>query len=53
MERHAQMVNTISGSFDMDCQAKAVHHSLSALVAMILNGTNIKSQGCNGIYETW
>ena len=39
---------SFSGSFDLDCQTKSVPHSLSALVAMILNGTNMKSQGCDG-----
>ena len=39
---------TFTGSFDPDCQVRSVPHSLSTLVAMILNGPNIKSQGCDG-----
>ena len=33
-----------TGSFDQDCQVKSVPHSLLALVDMIHNGPNIKSQ---------
>ena len=39
---------SFSGSFDLDSQTKSVPHSFSALAAIILNGTNIKSQGCDG-----
>ena len=41
---------SFSGYFDLDCQAKSVPHSLSALVAMILNDT-IKSQGCDDVSQ--
>ena len=39
---------SFSGPFDLNCQTNSVPHSLSALVAMILNCTNIKSQECDG-----
>lgn len=42
---------TFAGSFDPDCQVRSVPHSLSAMVAMILNGPNIKSQGCDGVSQ--
>ena len=36
---------TFTGSFDLDCQVRSVPHSLLALVAMIVKGPSIKSQG--------
>jgi hypothetical protein len=39
---------TFTGSFDQNCQVRSVPHSLLAMVAMILNGPNIKSQSGDG-----
>ena len=36
---------TFTGSFDLDCQVRSIPHSLLALVAMIVRGPSIKSQG--------
>ena len=36
---------TFTGSFDLDCQVRSVPHSLLVLVAMIVRGPSIKSQG--------
>ena len=41
------MQASFAGSFDLDCQVRSLPHSLSAMVAMILNGPNFKSQGCD------
>ena len=46
-----KMQASFAGSFDLDCQVWSVPHSLSAMVAMILNGPNIKSQGCDGVSQ--
>ncbi len=40
---------TFTGSFDQDCRVRSVPHSLLALVAMIHNSPNIKSQGLDGM----
>ena len=42
---------TFTGSFDVNCQVKSVPQSLLALVAMILDGPNIESQGCDGVTQ--
>jgi hypothetical protein len=42
---------TFTGSFHVNCQVKSVPQSLLALVAMILNGPNIESQGCDGVMQ--
>ena len=39
-----KMKTVFMGSFDQDCQKKAVPHSLLALVSMILDGPNITAQ---------
>ena len=46
-----KMQASFAGSFDLDCQVRSVPHSLSAMVAMILNGPNFKSQGCDGVSQ--
>ena len=45
------MQASFAGSFDLDCQVRSMPHSLSAMVAMILNGPNFKSQGCDGVSQ--
>ena len=39
--------NIFNGSFDTECQERSVPVSLLALVSMILNGPNIKTQSAN------
>ena len=46
-----KMQASFAGSFDLDCQVRSMPHSLSAMVAMILNGPNFKSQGCDGVSQ--
>ena len=46
-----KMQASFAGSFGLDCQVRSMPHSLSAMVAMILNGPNIKSQGCDGVSQ--
>ena len=38
-------------SFDLDCQVRSVPYSLSAMVAMILNGPTFKFQGCDSVSQ--
>ena len=51
MKRHAKMQASFAGSLDLDCQVRSMPHSLSAMVAMILNDPNFKSQGCDGVSQ--
>ncbi|KAG0698917.1 hypothetical protein GWK47_025922 [Chionoecetes opilio] len=46
-----QTAATFTGSFDEDCQVKSVPQSLLTLVAMILDGPNIKSQSGDGVTQ--
>ena len=46
-----KMQASFAGSFDLDCQVRSVPYSLSVMVVVILNGPNIKSQGCDGVLQ--
>lgn len=46
-----QTAATFTGSFEGDCQVKSVPQSLLTLVAMILDGPNIKSQSGDGVTQ--
>ena len=46
-----KMQASFVGSFDLDCQVRSMPHSLSTMVAMILNGPSFKSQGCDGVAQ--
>ena len=47
VRRHMlKMQAFFAGSFDLDCQARSMPHSLSAMVAMILNGPNLLEPDC-------
>ena len=50
-KRHAKNATSFAGSFDLDCQVRSMPHSLSVMVAMILNGPNFKYQGCDGVSQ--
>ena len=46
-----KMQASFVGSFDLDCQVRSMPRSLSAMVAMILNGPNFKSQECDSVSQ--
>ena len=50
-KRHAKYASIICGLILFGCQVRSMPHSLSAMVAMILNGPNFKSQGCDSVSQ--